>query len=85
MIRRGFKAGYTHWTEHGELEDVGSEGQPTVEEDISNDMTVNEDFDMSAFEDTFVENDGGDTLVGNNEDRLEQMLCDREGDFTSER
>ena len=48
-------------------------------------MTANEDFDMSAFEDTFVENDGGDTFVGNNEDGLEQILRDGEGDFTSER
>ena len=45
-------------------------------------MIANENFDMSAFEDIFVENDGGDTFVGNNEDDIEQMLRDGEGDFT---
>ena len=85
MIRRGFKADYSHWTEHDELEDVGHEGQPTIEEDISNNMTANEDFDMSAFEDTFVKNNGGDTFVGNNEEGLEQILRHGEGEFTSGR
>ncbi|XP_062223321.1 uncharacterized protein LOC133922140 [Phragmites australis] len=85
LIRRGFKASYTRWTEHGELADVGREGQPTVEGDGVNDPTANEDFDMSAFEDTFVENDDRDSFVGNNEEGIEQMLRDGEGDFTIER
>ena len=77
LICRGFKAGYTCLTKHDELEEVWCEGQPTVEEAISNNMMANEHFDMSSFEDTFVENDGGDTFVDNNEDDKEQMLTSR--------
>ena len=37
-------------------------------------MMANEDFAISAFEDTFVKNDGGDTFVGNNEDDIEKTV-----------
>ena len=74
MFRRGFKSGYIRWTVHGEHEEVVHEEQPTVEEDIGNDMTASEDIDISAFEYTFVDND---------DDNLHEMLLNAEGDFTS--
>ena len=76
LFCRGFKPCYIHWTEHGEHEEVVHEEQPTVEEDRGNDMTADEDIDMSAFEDTFVNND---------DDDLHEMLRNAEGDFTSDR
>jgi hypothetical protein len=76
LLRRGFKPDYIRWTAHGEHEEDVHEEQSTVEEDRCNDMTADEDINMSAFEDTF---------VGNDDDDLHEMLRNAEGDFTSDR
>ena len=69
MLRRGFKPGYTCWTKHGEDETV-HEGQ-----------LIDEDEDVEDDSTTTVE----DTFVDTQEDDLDQMLRDGEGDLPSER
>ena len=83
LIRRGFKAGYTCWTEHGEHETV-HEGQETEEgEDdiIHEDQQIGEDEennDTTTVEDTFVHTEEADIDI-------DMMLRDAEGDLLSER